>query len=217
MTSPLRSLLMSLFVASLPIVALAEPDVAAKGWSLRQQSEDAKNPYKLYARPRSDSDYDEYRMEVPLDAAPEDVLAAIEHNMLDPEALPDNFERIVLRREGSAVISHDKIDVPFLADRDVIVRTEMTRDPQTGHHVVRWHSVNGEGPPPEDGVVRMPSSRGSWTLTPHGDGTLAVYESHVELGGSLPASFVASQMPKEIAQQAYELRRTMLEDRVARR
>lgn len=216
-TPPHRMLLMFLVVALLPIASPAETDVAAQGWMLRDESDDAKSAYSLYARPRAGSDYDEYRMEVPLDAKPDDVLAAIEHNLLDPEALPPNFERVVLRREGSAMISHDKIDVPFLADRDVIMHTETGKDPASGHHVVRWHSLEDEGPPPEGGVVRMPSSRGSWTLTPHDGGTLAIYESHVELGGSLPASFVEAQMPKEIVQQAHELRRTMRERRVARR
>lgn len=216
-THPHRLLLMSLVFGLLPMASLAEPDVAARGWTLREKSDDAKNAYSLYARPRAGSDYDEYRMEVPFDAKPEDVLAVIEHNLLDPEALPSNFERVVLRREGNTLISHDKIEVPFLADRDVVMRTETGTDPDSGYHVVRWHSLDDEGPPPEGGVVRMPDSRGSWTLTPHDGGTLAIYEAHVELGGSLPASFVHSQMPKEIVQQAYELRRTMRERRVAQR
>jgi hypothetical protein len=156
-------------------------------------------------------------MEVLFDAKPDDVLAAIEHNQLDPEALPANFERVVLRRDGSAMVSHDKIDVPFLADRDVILYTETLKEPASGRHIVRWHALDDEGPPPEGGVVRMPSSRGSWTLTPRDGGTLAIYESHVELGGSLPASFVEARMPKEIVQQAHEVRRTMRERRVAQR
>lgn len=218
MTTPPQRLLLTFLIAGmLPIVSLAEPDVAAQGWTLRQKSDDTKSAYSLYARPQTGSDYDEYRMEVRFDAKPDDVLAAIQHNQLDPEALPSNFERVILRREGDVMVSHDKIDVPFLADRDVILYTETEKDPASGHHVVRWHSLEDEGPPPEGGVVRMPSSRGSWTLTPHEDGTLAIYQSHVELGGSLPASFVEAQMPKEIVQQAHEVRRTMDERRVARR
>lgn len=200
-----------------PTGSLAEPDVAAQGWSLRQKSERAGRAYAIYARPHAGSKYAEYRMEVPVDADPEDVLAALEHNMLDPDSYPANFERKLLRRDGSAIVTHDYIRVPFLADRDVIMRTEIGRDPETGFHVVRWHAVEGEGPAPTDGVVRMPSSRGSWTLAPHDGGTLAIYESHVELGGSLPASFVEAQMPREILLQAEALRRTMRERNLAQR
>jgi hypothetical protein len=207
-----------LLLASLtPVGSLAEPDVAAQGWTLRQKSDQEETAYSLYVRPRAGSDYAEYRMEVPFDEKPEDVLAAIEHNMLDPDALPANYERRVLRREGSAIVTHDYIRVRFLADRDVILRTEIDRDPASGFHVVRWFSIEGEGPPPTRSVVRMPSSRGSWTLVPRDTGTLAVYEAHIELGGFLPSAFVESNMPKEIVQQARTLHRTMRERRLANR
>jgi hypothetical protein len=61
----------------------------------------------------------------------------------------------------------------------------------------------------------MPLSRGTWTLATNAIGTLAIYESHVDLGGSLPASMVESRMPAEIAQIAKKLRRTLREQRLA--
>ena len=204
----------------LPVASPAEPaaDVAAAGWAVRQRSDRAGEMYTLYDRPRAGSDYLEYRMEVPVDAQPEDVMAALEHNLLDSATWPENFERTILRREERVIVSHDYIRVPFLSDRDVVVRTEIGRDAETGFPVMRWFSIAGEGPAPADGVVRMPSSTGSWTLQPDvGGRTLAVYESHVELGGSLPTAFVEARIPREIAQQARELRQTMREREVAQR
>jgi len=196
----------------------AAPDaVRTEGWELEQKSGDPTNGYALYARPRAGSEYAEYRLEVPVDGKVEDVMAALEHNILDPDTFPDGMERTLLRREGEMLIIYDYIAVPFLSDRDVVLQTEIGPDPKTGEPGVRWHAIQGEGPAPRKGVVRMPSSSGSWTLTPSERGTLAVYQSHVEFGGSLPAAFVESRMPAEIVQQAVNLRRTMRERTLAQR
>lgn len=138
-------------------------------------------------------------MEIALDDSPKDVSDALEHNMLDPETYPENLERTLLRREEGVIVSYDYISVPFASDRDVTVRTEMSDDPDTGIHTIRWSATQSEGPAPRDGILRMPSHSGSWTLTPHGNaGTLAVYQGHAELGGRLPASFVDAKMPESI-------------------
>ncbi len=189
----------------------------AEGWELLQKSGDPTDGFALYARPRTGSEYDEYRLEVPVDGKVEDVIAAIEHNILDPDTFPDGMERTLLRREDGMMIVYDYIAVPFLSDRDVVLQTEIERDPTAGEASVRWHAIQGEGPAPRKGVVRIPSSSGSWTLTPSERGTLAVCQSHVDLGGSIPAAFVASRMPSEIVQQAVNLRRTMRARTLAQR
>jgi hypothetical protein len=194
-----------------PGLCLADSD---SGWMLRDEGE----THALYTRERAGSEYDEYRLEVRFEAEPDAVLAALEHNMLDPTALPATMRRTVLRREDQALVSHDYIDVPFLADRDAVVRTEFARNVEPGVHVVRWRSVEGEGPEASEGVVRMPSSTGSWTLSPGASGgTHAIYESHVELGGSLPSSLVESQTTREIVQQVDVIRRTLRERELAQR
>ncbi len=205
-----------------PAVARSQTQatLAAAGWQLKSRSDDPGHAHTLYARPCPGSDYDEYRMEIALEAEPEEVMAALEHNLVDPSTYPEGFERRILRRERGTVLSHDIIHAPFVfvSDRDVVIRTEVTRDPQTGYLTMRWRDTRSEGPAPEPGVVRIPSSRGSWTLVPDGrGGTLVVYQAHVELGGALPVAVVESQMPKEIADQAVELRRTMRERTLAKR
>jgi hypothetical protein len=198
-----------------PVLSLAE---GGDGWKLKQRSDDPRAGYALYVRPHPGSSYAEYRMEIALDGSPKDVSAALQHNMLDPDTYPENLERTLLRREDGVVVTYDYISVPFASDRDVTLRTEISDDPDTGIHRIRWSATQSEGPPPRDGVVRMPSHSGSWTLTPHGNGrTLAVYQGHVELGGRLPASFVDAKMPESIVEQAGELRRTIHQRRVAQR
>jgi hypothetical protein len=108
--------------------------------------------------------------------------------------------------------------VPYLADRDAVLRTEVERDVAPGVHVVRWFTIEGEGPAPTDGTVRMPSSTGSWTLAPgEAGGTHAVYRSHGELGGSLPSAFVESQTSREIVLQIAAIRRTLRDRELAQR
>ena len=187
------------------------------GWKLVQRKA-AGDGYTLYSRPRAGSRYAEYRMDVVLDAEPADVMAALEQNLFDPDTYPDGFQRSIVRSDGPTVVSHDTIQVPFLADRDVVLHTEFGLEPQPGVLRIRWRSTRDDGPAPRDGVVRMPSSEGSWTVRRHeAGGTLAVYQSHVEIGGSLPTAFVEARMPAEISRQAMELHRTMRERLVARR
>jgi len=214
---PILPMLCSLLLTLLalpPGAVLADSESASLGWDLRQRGDD----HALYARDRAGSDYAEYRMEVRFDADPDAVLAALEHNLFDPEALPANMRRTLVRRDAAAVVSHDYISVPFLDDRDAVMRTEVLRDVEPGVHVVRWMAIEGEGPAPDEGVLRMPSSTGSWTLAPEGEGgTRAVYQSHTELGGSLPRGFVQSQTEREILSQPEAVRRTLRERDLARR
>jgi hypothetical protein len=213
------TLALAILLAAIPAASLAAPPDAGRGqgWELKQKSDDPAHGYALYVRPRAGSEYDEYRLEVTVDGKVEHVIAALEHNMLDPDTYPKGMKRTLLRREDRMMVSYDYIEVPFLSDRDVVIQTEIGRDPKTGQPNIRWHAIQGEGPAPRDGVVRMPSSSGSWTLTPRARGTLAVYQSHVELGGSIPAAIVESRMPAEIVQQAVNLRRRVREITLARR
>lgn len=190
---------------------------SSRGWELQRKLEDPRDGYALYARPHPGSDYAEYRLEVPVDGGKEEVIAALEHNMLDPDTYPEGFQRKLLRREQGVVVTYDYIEVPFVSDRDVVIRTEIERGAEPGQPSIHWRAIEGEGPAPRDGVVRMPSSQGTWTITASGGRTLAVYEAHVELGGSMPAAIVESRMPDEIAELAVNLRRTMRERRLAQR
>jgi len=218
----LEGLLVCAVLLAVPVAVSAQTPaaLAAAGWQLKSRSVDPIDAHTLYARPYPGSDYDEYRMEIAFEAEPEEVMSALEHNLVDPSTYPDGFERKILRRERGIVLSHDIIHAPlvFVSDRDVVIRTEVIRESQTGYLTMRWRDTRSEGPAPEPGVVRIPSSRGSWTLVPDGSGgTLVVYQAHVELGGALPVAVVESQMPKEIADQAVQLRRTMRERTLAQR
>jgi hypothetical protein len=189
----------------------------ATAWELLSKSEEPHRSYTLFERPHAGSEYSEYRLEVFVESERDQVIAALEHNILDSSTYPEGFRRTLLRRERAALITYDYVDVPILSDRDVVMRIDLARDADPAQPAVRWHAIEGEGPRPPAGVVRMPSYEGTWTLTPTSSGTLAVYQSHVDFGGSVPRALVESRLPAEIAQQAIVLRRTLDELRVAQR
>lgn len=196
------------FLALGLVAASAAASAPGGGWALVLRSPDAGRPFVLYSRARSGSNYDEYRLEVPVEAEPETVVAALESNLFDPTTYPGSFERRVLRSGDGVYVSYDYMHVPLLSDRDVVLRTEVGRDPATGHPQIRWYATDREGPAPREGVVRVERSEGRWIVVPDGQGgSVAIYQAHMDLGGSLPAALVDSQMPRSIAQQAIALHR----------
>jgi hypothetical protein len=72
-----------------------------------------------------------------------------------------------------------------------------------------WKATN-EGPPPKDGVIRLNRSEGFWRFTPTPEGnTLAVYVSHTEIAGSIPAWVVNSVMSDTMVQGIEGLRKSL--------
>lgn len=205
-------------LAALHLLALAAP-AAAEGWTLERAVERGSSALRLWSRPVPDSAYPEYRMELALAVAPDEVADALLSNLFDPRTWPGHYARRVLHREPDAVLSHDTIAVPFFADRDAVVHTEVRRDPEADALRIEWRTApEAAGPPPAPGVVRMPRSEGFWSVEPDGrGGARAVCQSFVDFAGSLPAALVSSSLEASFLDQASWLRRTIRERRLAGR
>ena len=82
---------------------------------------------------------------------------------------------------------YSRLDFPWpLDDRDVIVRSVMEQDPQTGR-VTATSVSQPDYLPEEKGVVRMRTARTTWTLFPgQGGWTYVEYYIYSDPGGSLP-------------------------------
>jgi len=103
------------------------------------------------------------------------------------------------------MVSYLYVDVPFVTDRDAVVRTRWSRDEQTGVRRMVWEPTI-EGPPVSPDVVRM-RSRGFWEFTPEGPRrTRLRYEQHSEIGDSMPAWIVDSMMNEQIVNELRILR-----------
>jgi hypothetical protein len=188
------------------------PDVAARvPWTLSVRNESPGAEYVVYTRKPPGSKFSTYRLEAVLDFPLKEVASIAHKNISDPEFRPKNTVKTILRNDGEVMLvhSHIIINAPFISDRDVISRVERSYDPATQAHTMSWKATN-EGPPPKDGVIRLNRSEGFWRFTPTPEGsTLAVYVSHTEIAGSIPAWVVNSVMSDTMVQGIEGLRKSL--------
>jgi hypothetical protein len=198
-----------------PAVADDLPEVGARPpqWSLHDRRDEAAGGYAVYRQELAGSEIPAYRLEAVLDAPPAAVAAAAARTAADPEARDANMDKTVLRDDGDTIVVYSYIHMPLVADRDVITRAELSRDPATGVHRMSWQ-VSDEGPPPKPGVVRLTRSSGAWEFWPLPDGrTRVVYENHTDIGGSIPAWIVEPMMDDTVVQNFVRLRERVARDR----
>jgi hypothetical protein len=191
------------------------PEVGARPpqWSLHDRRDDPAGGFAVYRQELPGSEIPAYRLEAVLDAPPEAVAAAAARTAADPEARDANMEKTVLRDDGDVIVVYSYIHMPLVADRDVITRAELSRDPATGIHRMRWR-VSDEGPPPKPGVVRLTDSSGAWEFSPlAGERTRVVYENHTDIGGSIPGWIVEPMMDDTVVQNFVRLRERVERER----
>lgn len=183
--------LLLLVLAAGAVGAESLPPVAARSpWSVERRSEEPGAGWVIYKRSLPGSDFEAFRLEAEIDAPPERVAEALRANIRDPEVSQRHTKKTVLRDEGDVVLVYSYIEMPLVSDRDVVTRSERATSPEDEIQRFEWHATD-EGPAPRDGVVRLEKSSGSWEFRPlPGNRTFAVYESHTEIGGSIPAWLV---------------------------
>jgi hypothetical protein len=183
----------------------------AGGWTLADRDEGA--GWVLYTRPESGSEYLRYRLIGRSEEPVQRVVEALHVKSQDDRYLGKGRQRQVLARGEDFFVSHMTIDAPFIADRDAVLRMSWRTDPATGVHHVEWDQASGAVPPVADGVVRI-VSRGSWRLTPlSGGGTELIYESHSELGDSVPSWLINRMMNDQIVSELLTLQEILAQGR----
>lgn len=191
---------------SLPAVAAREP-----AWQHYGTSDAGEHDYVMFTRKPSGSDFSEYRLEAVFEAPIDLVTAVASKHIIDPANVQKNMTKRVLESNarGALIHSYIEINAPFVADRDVVTRVEFASDPASKTHVLRWFATD-EGPPPTDGVIRLDRSDGSWTFFPQPDGsTRAIYTSHTEIAGALPAWILNGFMSDTMVESVTGLRKAI--------
>jgi hypothetical protein len=100
-------------------------------------------------------------------------------------------------------IFYSRTGAPWpVADRDVVNLARTTFDPSARQVRVEFTSTTHPAWPPQKGVVRMPSLRGHWTMTPEHGGawTRIEYQLHADPGGLLPTwivNMVSRKLPHD--------------------
>ncbi len=193
--------------AAAPAPAEDLPEVSAQPpWQFHKRNDHPETGYVVYKRKPLGSKFVAYRLEAIIDAPPDVVAAAARNDFVDPEAEQKNIDTTVLRDDADVTVIYSYIHLPLISDRDITTRAERSFDPATGTHRISWRAVN-DGPPPKKGVVRLQKSDGSWVFSPAGEQqTRAVYETHTEVAGAMPAWLVNSMLNKSIVRGIARLR-----------
>jgi len=108
-----------------------------------------------------------------------------------PEFVPYLKHLTILKHAPTDKVLYEQITMPFVQNRDYTVKVTAEREPATGRMQVTFVSAPEDGPPPQEGYVRVTAIHGSWTLEPTRDGgTLVTYVVSSDPGGALPAWLV---------------------------
>jgi hypothetical protein len=106
--------------------------------------------------------------------------------------------RTISERE---LIVYNRTHAPWpVSDRDVVLHDVVSFDDKARKVQLDFWSVTDDKAPPVNGVVRMPSLHGHWTLWPSTDGrtTRVEYQVHANPGGRLPdwiVNYVSRELP----------------------
>jgi Polyketide cyclase / dehydrase and lipid transport len=209
------SLLCLLLIAGAP---LGRPDdgpalSADTGW----QRLDDKSGVALYSRARLGSAVKEFKGTGIIDAPPATVEKVLADVSSYPSFMPYVTESRAVSQTGVDVITYQRLNVPFVANRDYTVRVEHGLiKAADGGTIYRdeWQTDNEAGPAERRGIVRVKVNEGSWVLEPSGPGgnsTQATYQIYTDSGGALPA-FLANRASQMIIPRLFEAIRKQARD-----
>lgn len=142
-----------------------------------------------------------FRGEILIEGPAEAVLAQVQDVDSHTEWMYRCAEaRGVEKLDEHSTIAYNRTDSPWpAADRDVVVKTRVSRDEGGKVLQMTFRNVESDQVPREEGVVRMPRLEGAYTMTEVGPNrTRVTYQVEVDIGGRIPgwiASMVARDLP----------------------
>jgi len=181
----------SLSLLAVFFVACLAPLPAAEKASGGDWVEEAKGDgVVIHSRARAGSDLKEFRGIGMIDAPPNVVFAVLDDTESYPQFMPYTSECKILKREKNTVLAYQRLDLPFVSDRDYTLRSkhDVWRGPDGPIYRIRWEPANNLGPAEKPGVSRVNLCEGGWLLEPDANGgTRAVYSIFTDNGGALPS------------------------------
>lgn len=96
-------------------------------------------------------------------------------------------KRVVIRESDTERWTYEQVRVPVVADRDLVIHTELIAPASSGRCEVKFESTDDPGYPRRSDHVRVGRVRGHWTLEPAADGKVEMtYTIYSEPGGRIP-------------------------------
>ena len=160
----------------------------------------------IHSRTRAGSTLKEFRGIGVIDAPPNVVFAVLDDTESYTEFMPYTSEVRVLKREKNTVLAYQRLDLPFVSDRDYTLRSkhDTWRGADGLIYRIRWEPANDVGPAVKPGVSRVNLCEGGWLLEPDpSGGTRAVYSIFTDNGGALP-QFVASNASRMAIRKLFD-------------
>jgi hypothetical protein len=172
---------MSLTVALLPLVLL----LADANWTVQDDSDGIRVETR-----KETSGFEEVRVIARSNRSPERACSVVwEGAYRTPEQ--GMKKREALTERPNERWTYERVSAPF-ADRDYTLH--MKREALKAGCRIGFETQNDRGPPPQEGVVRIPIIRGTWVIdqADH-EGTRIIYTVYAEPGGNVSAMFARSQ------------------------
>jgi hypothetical protein len=162
----------------------------------------------IYNRQRAGSEVKELRSVGVIDAPPWVCMNVVSDEGRFKDFMPYTAESKVLVDGKDERVVYQRIDAPFVSDRDYTIRIRDVSSKKADGRVVYkkvWSLANDKGPAPKDGVVRLAVVEGFWQFEElaGGEKTRATYYVFTDPGGSLPA-FVINGANKQAIPGLYE-------------
>lgn len=168
----------------------------------------------IHSRTRAGSELKEFRGIGLIEAPPHVVFAVLDDAESFPQFMPYTSEVRVLKREKNSMLAYQRLDLPFVSDRDYTLRSknEIWRGPEGPIYRIRWEPANDLGPAARPGVSRVHLCEGGWLLEPDSSGgTRAVYTIFTDNGGALP-QFLASNASRMAIRKLFDAIRKQVKD-----
>lgn len=160
-----------------------------------------------------------FRGEADIRASPEAVLEVIRAIDRHTEWMYRCSDaRLLDQLDENTAIVYNRTDSPWPAwDRDVILRTEVTRNEQQNRIRITYQNIDSNLVKKKDGVVRIPRLEGAFTMTEIQPGVTRVsYLVEVDVGGSLP-DWIASLAARDLPFKTLNALRSRVEDQEKQR
>lgn len=187
---------LALLFASVQVLLATEPlPKQDKGWTIASEG----SGLTVYCRVKPGSSLKEFKAIGSIGAPTTAV-----HQVLDdvdsyPVFMPYVTKCRIVKREGTATFTYQRLSPKFCSDRDYTLRIDRKAWASDGGlaYLDRWEPANELSPPQKKGVLRVNLCEGSWLLEPVSPNeTRATYAVFTDNGGRLPAFIAnaASQM-----------------------
>ena len=176
--------------------------------------ESSGNGVVIHSRTRAGSDLKEFRGIGLIDAPPHVVFAVLDDTESYTDFMPYTSEVRVLKRDRNMVLAYQRLDLPFVSDRDYTLRSkhDTWRGAEGLIYRIRWEPANDLGPAAKPGVSRVNLCEGGWLLEPDSSGgTRAVYSIFTDNGGALP-QFLASNASRMAIRKLYDAVRSQVKN-----